>query len=166
MNKKGQVINQMGLIISVFIVALVGLIFLQSSAQQVGDVTNTITLVNESFASASEGNSIYLTDYRAISGVVIYNETGTLVPAANYTVTNNALDTSGLLSVQITTAAINAYANDTWNISGTAQPETYAAEGGARALASIIILLFAVGLVVIIIIPTTRGKLAEIVKFK
>lgn len=159
-NKKGQI--GVGPLVVVAVVIIVGVIFMQVIAQQVGSSTNTITLANSSFTSAAEGSSAYLDSYRAISSVVIYNATGTLVPAANYTVTNNVINpTTGSLSVQVATGAVNAYANDTWNISGTAQPVTYIADGGARSVAGLIVIMFALAVAVVALSPTLQSKMLE-----
>ena len=86
MNKTGQI--GVGMIVMVAIMAIVGAIFLQSIAQSVGESTNTVPLVNESTAAVAASTATYL-NYRAVSDVVIYNETGGVVPAANYTITDN-----------------------------------------------------------------------------
>lgn len=151
-----------GMIIAIAVTLIVGLVLFVTIAQEVGTSTNTITLANSSFTSAAAGSSVYLTDYRAISGVVIYNATGTLVPAANYTVTNNVVY-NGALTVQVTTGAVNEYAGDVWNISGTAQPTGYVDSSGGRAIANLIPLLFALGIAIIALTPTMRSKLASLV---
>lgn len=157
MNKKGQTMVGVGGFIMLAIALIVGLILLQASAQNVGDVTNTVTLANVSIGNlGAEGASIYVTDYKAISSVVIYNATGTLVPAANYTVTNNVVY-NGAEAVQITTGAVNAYANDSVNISGTAQPLTYANDSGSRSMSVLIIILMALALVATAVVYAVKG---------
>lgn len=160
MNNKGEM-NTVGLLVVVAVVLIVGVIFMQSIAQNVGDTTNTITLANSSFTLASEGDSVYLTNYRAISSPVIYNATGELVPAANYTITNNVVY-NGALAIKIETAAVNAYANDSANISGTAQPLTYIAESGGRATSNLIPIMFALLLAVIALYPVYSSKLKDL----
>lgn len=158
MNKKAQTSMGIATIIMVAITVIVGAILLQASAQNVGDVRNTITLENVSVGTlAAEGGTLTLTDYRAISDVVIYNATGTLVPAANYTVTNNVV-TNGALSVTITTGAVNEYANDSINVSGTAQPLTYDGSTGGRAMAGLIIILMALSMAVFVIVYAVKNK--------
>lgn len=160
MNEKGQV--GLGTIIILFVAVVVGVILFTTIAQQVGTTTNTVTLANSSFTSASEGSSAYLTNYRSISGAVIYNATGTLVPAANYTITNNVVHNGGL-AIEITTGAVNAYANDTWNISGTAQPLTYIPNSGGRTMATLIVLFFAFAVAATALYPVYGDKLLQMV---
>ena len=158
MNKKGEV--GVGTLVLLAVVLIVGVIFFQTIAQSIGTSTNTVTLANESFTFAAESGSVYLTDYRAVSDVVIYNATGTLVPAANYTVTNNVVY-NGALAVQIDTGVVSDYANDSSNISATAQPLTYIADSGSRAMANLIIIFFAILLIGIALQPVIESKFSE-----
>lgn len=163
-NKRGEA--GIGAIIMIAITLIVGMILLISSAQNVGDTTNTITLENYSVGtSATESNSIYVTTYSAINSPVIYNATGYIVPAANYTLTNRVIDpTTGGLSIQITTASVNSLANDTWNISGVAEPLTYIPSSGGRAVASMIIIFFALAIAVVALTPSFRNGVMDLVK--
>lgn len=147
-----------GVIMVTFIGVIVGVILFQAIAQNVGSSTDTITLANSSFTLGEESGSVYLTDYKLISDVVIYNATGDLVPADNYTVTNNVVYNGGL-AVQITTGVVNEYANDSANISGTAQPLTYISESGGRSMALLIPIFFALMILAIALIPTARSEL-------
>jgi len=164
MDRKGQV--NVGMLIIIAVTLVVGAIFLQTIAQQVGTSTSTVTLANltgETLATA--GNSIYIEEYRAISGVVIYNATGTLVPAANYTVTNNFIHpTTGALSVKITTGAVSEHAGDAVNISGTAQPLTYIDDSGGRAIAGVIVILFALAIAIVALLPSLRSGIMDLMK--
>jgi len=158
-NNKGQIM--IGGLIMIAIAAIVGVILLVGSAQNVGDATNTISVVNLSLGTASNATTVYLTDYRAISSVVIYNTTA-IVPSSNYTVTNNVVYNGALaVSVLPSSAAIHNYTGYEWNISGTAQPTGYIDNAGGRAIANIIIIFFALSIAVVTLIPTLRSKLLE-----
>lgn len=157
MNNKGQITMQV--VIGIFITVLTGVILFQTIAQQVGTSTNTISVANESFTLASEGGSVYLTNYRSISGVVIYNRTGTLVPSANYTVTNDVVY-NGALAVKVTTGSINAYANDSANISGTALPLTYISDSGSRSVAALIVIMFALAVLSVTLYPVLKNGMS------
>jgi len=161
MNKKGQVSQGLGMIIVVAVAIIVGVVLFQVIAQEVGSSTNTVAVVNASLGDASNSTTVYLTDYRAISDVVIYNESGdAIVPASNYTVTNNVIDpTTGGLAVSVlpTSAAAAGFTGFTWTISGTAQPVTYIAESGGRAMAALIVIFFALAVAVIALEPTLRS---------
>jgi len=160
MNKNGQI--GVGLIVIIAIVAILGSILLVAIAQSVGESTNTVSVVNTSLATVVASTAQYL-DYRALSDVVIYNETEGVVPAANYTVANNVINpTTGALAVSITPTAdtIDPYLS-AWKVSGTAQPTTYVAESGGRAMVSLIVVMFALAVAVAVIAPTIGSKMLE-----
>ncbi len=160
MNNKGQ--SQVGVLLLLAIVLIVGVVLFQASAQEVGKATNTIEISNQSISTVVNGTSQFLTNMRALSSVVIFNETGDIeIGSGNFTVVNNAIDpTTGGLAVNITPDATTGFLS-AWQVSGTSQPTTFIADSGGRALANIIILLFAVALAVISIAPTARQKLLD-----
>lgn len=160
MNKKGQI--GVGIIMVSFVVILLGVIFTQSIAQEVGSSVNTITVANQSETLAANGEDIYIEEYRALSDVVILLAANdSVIAAGNYTVTNNVINpTTGDLSVKITTDDAE-FASAAVKISGTAQPLTYIADGGARAMASLIIIMFALAVAVIALGPTIQSKILE-----
>lgn len=155
MNNKGQAIG--GMLLIAFVAIVVGVALFQSSAQNVGSVTNTNT-INSSKTLAVLGSSIYVTECRAISSVALVNVTGgQTVAASNYTVTNNALDTTGSLSTKITT-------NDgRWNntavyVQGTCQPPTYDDSTGGRSMATLIVIFFAMTIGMVALYPVLKEK--------
>ena len=166
MNNRGEQ-NQLGILLVVFITVIVGLIILTAAAQQVGSATSTTTIANDTLgAAAADGVTQYITGYKSLTDVVIFNATGAaIIPADNYTVTNNAVY-NGAEAVSITpTSWINVTpggAVGVWKYSGTAQPTTYISDGGGRAVAGIIILMFAIAIVIITISPTAKNKILGI----
>ena len=135
-----------------FILLFIGIIvslslFTGGITGNVGLVTNTVSVANESLgATVVNGTAQYLVNYKSISDVVVYNETGNVViGAGNYTITNNVIY-NGQEAVKIvpdTTAALKSK----WKISGTAQPLGYANESGTRAIVSLITVLSALAVV-------------------
>jgi len=164
-SKKGQTDIGIGTIMIVFIAVLVGIIFVQAIAQEVGSSINTVTVANDSLGTASNSTTVYLTSYRYISSVVITNESnGAVVPSTNYTVTNNVIDpTTGGLSVSVLpqSPASLGLSGWEWEISGTAQPVTYIAESGGRTMASLIVIMFALAIAVVALTPTLKSKILE-----
>lgn len=163
MNKKGQV--GVAQIILIFVAVIVGVIIFQAIAQESGKATNTISVANESLGTI-DNTTVYLTNYRAISDVVIYNESGdAIVPSSNYTITNNVIHpTTGALSVQIVPAAdpdTEEYYGFEWTISGTAQPLTYVADSGGRAMVALIPIFFALLVALIALYPVYESGLKE-----
>ena len=169
MNKKGQVVSkELGLIIIVAITLIVGVIFFQLIAQQVGESTNTIAVANHTLDTVVNGTTQYLTDYRAISSVLVYNKTngtagtqGPEIGSGNYTVTNNVIHpTTGALTVSILPDATSDVIG-IWYISGTAQPLTYIADSGGRTVAGLIAIFFALAVAVVALTPTLRSYVVE-----
>lgn len=148
-SKKGQMGAAGGLIL-LFITILVGAILLQGAAQNIDQVVNTNNVANRSMGVASNSTTVYYTDYQALSSVVIYNVTGNvIVPATNYTVTNNVVY-NGALAASILPKATTAYSGYVWNVSFVGQPTAYADSAG-RSMASMIIIFMALALAVIAI---------------
>lgn len=169
MNKKGQI--GVGMILMIAITLIVGVVLFQVVAQQVGSSTSTWTVANASLTGAAVNDTAqYLTDYRSISGVRIFNATNDVeVDSGNYTVANNIVDpTTGGLSVSITPSGLSVpnlgYDAGTWTIDGTAQPTTYIANAGARAVAGLIAIFFALAIAVVAISPTLRSELIGVFK--
>jgi len=158
MNKKGQ--EGLGMIIVVAITLIVGVILFTAISQQVGTSTSTITVVNESIDTVVNGTAQYFTGYRALSDVVILNETGTtILLATNYTITNNVINpTTGALSVRIVPDATEIF-KSAWRVSGTAQGTDYIADSGSRAVAGMIAIFFALAIAVVALTPTLRSNL-------
>ncbi len=158
-NRKGQM-GGLSVIVVGFIGILIGVIFLQIIAQNVGSSVNTVEIVNSTNAAPANGASFIIADFRALNGVVIHNTTdGVVIAEGNYTVTNNVV-TSGALSVQITVDDAE-FASVNWNVSATAQPTTYIADGGGRAMANLIIIMFALAVLVVALSPVVQGKMLE-----
>ncbi len=160
-NKKGQI--GIGPIIGVFMAIIVGISLFLVIAQQVGTSTSTDVIANESLGADAAASTAQYLPYRAISSVVIYNETVGIIPAANYTVVNNVINpTTGELSISITPSAdLTEIHGSLWQVSGTVQPQDYIANAGARTMATLIVLFFALAIAVVALTPTLQGKLLD-----
>ena len=170
MDKKAQM--GIGDILMIAVIVIVGVVLFQVIAQEVGDSTNTVAVANTSLTTVVDDTAQYLTDYRALSGTVILNETNStggteaipIIGSGNYTVTNNVIDpTTGALSVQVLPGTVTAGYKSAWQVSGTAEPVTYIGDGGARAVAGLIVIFFALAIAVVAISPTVRSGLAGMV---
>jgi hypothetical protein len=145
--KRGQMVGA-GALIALAITLIVGAILLQASAQQVGTVTNTVSVANASLGTAVNGTLLYLTDYKSISDVVVYNDTSSVVDSDEYTLTNNVVyNGAEAITVLPASPADSGVTGYTWYISGTAQPLTYIDSSGARSMSSLIIVMTALALV-------------------
>ncbi len=161
MNKKGQV--NVGVIIVAFVTIVVGVALLVVVAQQVGQTRDTVAIVNRTLGVADNATTVYITDIRSISDIVIYNESGTeIVPANNYTVTNNVVN-EGALAVSVLPDGSNnlAFQGYTWTISGTAQPLTYVSDGGSRSIVTLIVIFFALAIAVAALYPVMKDSILQ-----
>ena len=166
MNSKGQM-NLVGMLIVVAVTLIVGLVCFQVIAQQVGKSTSTVVLENQSLGVMTNGTALYVTNCRALSDVLIFNATGDveIEPAGNYTVTNNVVY-NGALAVKVDPlidagARALGYNKGTATIDATCQPLDYIADSGGRAMASLILVMFALAILVVALSPTLRGNLLD-----
>ncbi len=167
MNKKGQM--GVGMIVLIAITIIIGAIFLEVIAQEVGGATSTIAITNESISTVVNDTAQYL-DYRALSDVVVINATngtaafttlGPVVGSGNYTITNNVINpTTGGLAVRILPDA-DAKHKSAWKISATAQPTTYIADSGSRAMANLIVVMFALAILAAVIGPAVSRQFID-----
>lgn len=166
MNKKGEL--GFGLILTVFIGILVGVIIFQAVAQNVGDATNTFDVANVSVSSTNGttlANIVQFTNARQVSSVVVYNGSDDLIiGSGNYTIYNNQVINGELVSgINVSSDSAGGLQTQAWNVSYTAQPQGYIDDSGGRAVAAIIVLLTALGIAVIALVPSLRS---EVMKYR
>ena len=174
MNKKGQ--SQIGVFIGLFIVLLVGLILLTSSAQNVGLSTTTITLggvnSNNTLIAAdipAVGSSVDLVGQDLIDTPVVVNgTTGETVAAGNYTISEIVSTSTGVKTISFQLddpefSSTNQTASSSIGLNITYQygPDGYINDSGGRALSNLIILMFAIALVVLSMLPVVREKFLQ-----
>lgn len=155
MNKRGADSMGLGMIIMIFISVLIGAIFLTTIAQEVGKTTNTVQVNNLTITAPGNGGTFNITNYRAISSLVVKNTTtGQTVLGGNYTVTNNQV-LNGALVTQFTVddAEIAGWG---LNLTFVGQPLTYIPDSGGRALASLIVIMFALAILVVSMTPVLK----------
>jgi hypothetical protein len=158
MKKKAEM-GELGMIMAVFIVAIVGITLFLQVARDVGVSTSTVAVANDSLGTVLNNSVVYLTNYQSISGVVIYNDTNSVVADTEYSVANNVVY-NGALAVQVTVDADDAdnQTGNEWFISGTAEPQGYMG-GATRQMALLIPLMFALAIALVILLPTIKNKI-------
>jgi hypothetical protein len=161
MNKKGMEGNMVGTLVIVAVAIIVGLVLLQQSAVNIGQMTQTVNVANESLGSVVvNGTAQYLVKYKAISDVVILNQTGTLeIDAADYAITNNVIY-NGQEAVKIVPNT-GAATKTIWRVSGVAQPLTYETNGGGRAIADVVIVFFALAIAGIALVVVMKSDILD-----
>lgn len=158
--KKGEA-NMVGIIITVAVALIVGIVLFQATAQEVGKSVNTIA-INENFTAPANGTAYHFTSYQRLTGVTITNASnGVSILAGNYTITNYDLQ-NGALAVQLVPDANAGYRAVSWNIVATAEPLGYIADSGGRAIANTIIILLAVAIALVALYPVYESKLKDL----
>lgn len=163
MNKKGvsDTGGWVSLLILVAVALVVGVILLQASAQNVGTTNTAITKANATLGVPVNGTATYITDCRKVDDLVVWNATGDVeVPTSNYTQVDNVIS-NGALAVSVTPNAIVDYKVGTWTYDGTCYPLTYDDNSGSRAIASLIVVMFALALGVVALTPTLRSGILD-----
>jgi len=160
MNNKAQI--SVGTLIMVFVAIVAALaMYTGGITSNIGSMTNTVAVANASLGVASNSTTVYLTSYKSISDVVVINNSnGAVVPATNYTVTNNVVY-NGQEAVSILPKATADYRGYQWNISGTAQPLTYDTSSGGRAVTNMIAIFAVLAVGVVALWPVFGSKILE-----
>lgn len=157
MDRKGQAIGQIGVIIMVFIAIIVGTILMIGSAQNIHPFRNTVPVANDSVSSAATATAVNLQG-QAATDVVVYNGTNDLILlAGNYTVLNNQV-VDGSLTATFNATGTGIYLGQDWNVSYTSEPDGYSNNAGARSIAGVIIIFFAIAIAFIAIVVVGKDK--------
>ena len=143
-----------GALIMMFVAIIVGVVLLQSSAQNIGSSTNTVA-VNQSISTVVNGTAQYLTNIKSLASPVVYNETGgVVIGAGNYTITNNVVY-NGQESVRIVPDTAAAW-KTAWIVTGTGQPLGYVPESGSRTIVGLIVLFAALAIAIVVLGPSLK----------
>jgi len=164
MQKKAQM-GEIGGLLVIFLTVMVGLILFVAGAQEIGKSTNTNS-VNITFTAPTNLTAYYFNDYKNFDSVTVYNYTGqVLLASGNYTITNNFINpTTGALSVRlIPSADYPAYAGRSWSLYATAQPLGYISDSAGRSIAGLIMIFFALGIAIVVLVPTLRNGIIDLV---
>ena len=170
MNNKGQGVN-LGLLITVAITIIVGLVLLVPVAQEAGFNTDKITYTNVSTPIGANGSYYNWTDMTVIDSIEVYNYTNAsgimttiepvlIIAAGNYTTYNEVVVGDVEVSQYRVENALFASTAYGLNITRIGEAPTYIG-GGAGSITKLIIVFFAIGIMVIALIPTTRSKILE-----
>ena len=155
-NKKGQV-GTVSLLIALAVVLVVGVVILQASAQNVGQVRDLVTVENATLGTLVNGTTIYITEYKSCSGFKVWNATGDVeVPSAGLTVTNNVVH-NGQETVSVLPNVAAGYKVAASTYDGVCQPLTYDPSAGGRSVGYLIVLMFALALGVVALVPALRN---------
>lgn len=162
MNNKGETSNVVGIFVAGFMVIVVAIALFQASAYQVGTATGTGTVVNTTLTLGAGNTSQDLVGQNLISGLTIVNWSGQVVltNGANVTIAEGVSPRTGTLRI-IATVNQGTYANQKINVSYVYGPEGYINDSGGRAIASLILIFFALAIAVVALVPALRNGVAD-----
>jgi hypothetical protein len=159
-NKKGQI--NMTILIVLAVAIIVGLIFFQEVANNVEQGTRTVSGVvnvyNQSITTPAANGILELTGQELVGTPIVTNtSTSTVMTTTNYTVSECVRTSDNLKGICYTALTANGAAK-AFNISYSYYPNGYIDNAGSRSIAGIIVLLFAVGLVIVVLAPMIKEK--------
>ena|SRR3990167_9801092 len=144
-----------GVLIALFMLIIVGLVLFQASAQEIGNTVNTIGIVNQTLTAPALNGFVNLQG-KEVSNVVVWNSTPVLRNAANYTIQNNRVVDGAFAPARLQSNDANMAGS--LNVSYTYEPYTYIDDGGGRAMANLIPIMFALAILIIVLLPTLRER--------
>lgn len=175
MNKRGQTVQ---LFFTILMVILVGTALFIASAQNVGTSTSTVTLggenSNQTISPASlpaVGSSIDLVGQDLLSTPVVVNSSGgETVASGNYTLSTRVSPTTGVKTVyfqlddpQYESANLTASGSVGLNMTYVYGVDGYINDSGGRAVASLILIFFALAIAVVTLSPVLRSGVMDLI---
>lgn len=155
--------NYAGLIVIVGICIILGAGLIPTLGTYTGQMTNTVTLTNQTFAIGADGVTIDLTGQSLLSTPIVLNATDNVViSSGNYTISEGVSKSTGFKTIQYTTKG-STFASRNVKISYLYGDQGYVDNAGARAIVPLIIVFFALLILVIALTPVMRNSMLEMV---
>lgn len=143
--------TKIGMIIGLFIIAILGLIFTQTIGDQTREISTTYSSVNESITfsggSGLIGNTYLRANDKIIDVTQINNGTNNTIGSSNWNDYVNGSVILGDGAIQDGAQGLTP----TLYITYSYYPEKYVRDGTSRVLTGLIILFFAIGLLLMIV---------------
>jgi hypothetical protein len=163
MNKKAQASMELGPIMIVFIGVLVGVILFQTIAQDVGSSTNLITTDNLTLTVGAVSLPVDVVGQTLSGTPTVRNSTGgvgafTIRDGIDYVINETVSTSTGVKTISFFPLTANATSQDV-NITYTYGPDGYIEDSGARSMALLIPIFFALSIAVVALSPTLRSEL-------
>ncbi len=131
--------NLMG-IITIFILAILGLVLIGPIADQINTLTSTQSVTNETVTFLNNTNSSLANGNITNSSITITNSSGTTLSRGNFT----AFPTAGIIfwNMDNNSRSLN---NTLWNVSYSFQGADFIESSTTRTILDLIIIFFALG---------------------
>jgi len=158
-----EVNNQrVGLLILTAVALIVGAVLLQASSQQIGTAIDTRTVTNKSVAAPANNGVTYFNEAQEYLGnLVVFNASGVeIYNATTYTMAENVSPVTGVKTVYLLDGGYRPLKGvaQTLKVSYDYGEQGYINDSGGRAIAGIIIVMFAIALAIVALYPTLKEK--------
>lgn len=152
------------MIFSIFIGAIITIVFLSSIADSVNLQTNTRSVANETVTSGAVNVSVDVTGRDLIGLAVIKNATNSTAIDLEGTGVNVITGiNNGIQTVQLIVNDTGSnFAGQPLNLSYTYNPDGFVTDSGARSIVLLIVIFGALAIVVTVIAFLFRGSLANL----
>jgi hypothetical protein len=166
MQKKAQA-EGVGSILVIFLTVIVGVILFQAIAGYTGGSTTNAVTYNETFTAPVNGTAYYFDGFSQFNSVTMTNSTAnSAIGSGNYTITNNVVNpTTGNLAVKVVPDAdCPGYCERSWRLYTTdAYTSTYVSSSAGRSMVGLILIFFALGVAIVVLVPTLRNGIIDLV---
>ena len=159
MQKKAQAVIGIGAIIMVFITVIVGLVLMPAVAENQAAVSNTVDTANTTTLTVpASGGVSDLPGSALLNTPVVYNSSsGLVVAAGNYTIEERVSATTALKTI-VYVADSGEFEGQSVNIDYEYGSDGYAEESGTRSISTLILIFFAIGIFVVVLVPILKQK--------
>lgn len=142
--------------IGLFVIAMIGIVLMQETADTTTKLTTAYTSVNETKAGAAAGVNTTLKGKNTEGTPIVMNHTNTstnggytTVAAGNYTIAQRTRSGKQVVEFQLLTAT---FGSQPLNVTYTWHPEGYISDPAGRNVTGIIILILAVALIIFVLV--------------
>jgi len=150
-------------IIAIFVGVIIAIVLLASISDSIFDQTNTFTVTNESVVVAAINVSVGTTGRDLVGTGSIGNSTQASIERYGLSLSDTVLISGAKTISIVANDSATAQIGDTVNVSYTYNPDGYLADGGARSVASLIVVFGAIAaFMYVIIVLIGSGSFREL----
>jgi len=162
MNRKGE--GEVSMILVVAISLIAGLVIYGAIVSEVGKMTTTSMIYNQTYTAPATGVVIDLDGVELIGTPIVYNEsTGDVVPTSNYTIDEGISATTSQKTIRYTSLG-GLYDSVGINVTYERGNDGYIAGSGARSMVALIAVFAALALAVVALTPVFRSGVMDLMK--
>lgn len=155
MSKKGEI--EVGTMLMIFIGVIVCLALVPALGTFIGANTGTTDSGNFTKTAGAAGVTIDLVGQDLMNTPIVTNASnGVVINSGNYSITEGVSSTTGVKTIQYTTATGSAWASKSINISYTYGGAGFIDDAGGRAMVNLILVFAALSVAVFALFPSIK----------